>query len=66
MLQMSVRGAVSTAGLTNSFGWTSSDSFVQQDVQECMAIIFEYMNQQCDKMNTFFTSSWEGKNNWSL
>lgn len=35
-LQLSARGAVPTVGLTKSFGWNSSESFVQHDVQECM------------------------------
>ena len=35
-LQLSVRGAITTVGLTRSFGWTSSESFIQHDVQECM------------------------------
>lgn len=35
-LQLSDRGAVTTVGLTKSFGWSGTDSFVQHDVQECM------------------------------
>lgn len=62
MLQLSERGAISTSHLTNSFGWTSADSFAQQDVQECMAVIFDFIVTQChgSPLGTFFASSWEG------
>jgi ubiquitin carboxyl-terminal hydrolase 47 len=42
-LQYSLKSSISTSSLTQSFGWTSSDSFTQQDVQECMTVIFEYL-----------------------
>mmetsp|Transcript_23792 Transcript_23792/g.69688 ORF Transcript_23792/g.69688 Transcript_23792/m.69688 type:complete len:1099 (-) Transcript_23792:114-3410(-) len=45
-LQTSARAAVTTGALTKSFGWSSSDAFVQQDVQECMSVIFNYLQTQ--------------------
>jgi ubiquitin carboxyl-terminal hydrolase 7 len=46
-LQLSVRGSVSTAALTRSFGWSGADSFVQHDVQECMTVLFDFLASQC-------------------
>lgn len=46
-LQLSARGAVSTAPLTRSFGWSGSESFVQHDVQECMTVMFDFIASQC-------------------
>ena len=40
-LQTSEERAVETEGLTKSFGWTDSDSFQQQDVQELFALLFD-------------------------
>jgi hypothetical protein len=46
MLQYSQRSAVSTSALTKSFGWTSQDNFTQQDVNECMTVIFDFLISQ--------------------
>jgi ubiquitin C-terminal hydrolase len=62
MLQLSDRGAITTNQLTAAFGWTSADSFHQQDVQECMAVIFEHI--QCnggENLANFFANLWSGK-----
>jgi ubiquitin carboxyl-terminal hydrolase 47 len=45
-LQLSERPAITTGALTKSFGWTSSDAFVQQDVHECLSVMFEFLGQQ--------------------
>jgi len=46
-LQFSIQSSISTISLTRSFGWTAADSFSQQDVQECMMIIFDFILSQC-------------------
>lgn len=40
--------AVSTAGLTRSFGWNSADAFQQQDVQEMMRVLIDKL-EECMK-----------------
>ena len=45
-LQLSKRAAVTTGSLTKSFGWSGSEAFVQQDVQECMSVIFAHLEMQ--------------------
>lgn len=45
-LQLSERPAITTGALTRSFGWTSSDSFVQQDVHECLSVIFDFLGRE--------------------
>jgi uncharacterized UBP type Zn finger protein len=47
MLELTERSSISTSALTKSFGWTGRDSFAQQDVNECMTVIFDFMNTQC-------------------
>ena len=39
--QLSERHAVPTTGLQRAFGWSGAEAFVQQDAQECWAVIFE-------------------------
>jgi len=39
--QLTEEVAVSTGPLTRSFGWSSSDVFVQHDVQELYHVLFE-------------------------
>ena len=39
---------VGTRDLTKAFGWTSSDAFMQQDVQEMMRVL---LDKQEEKMN---------------
>ena len=39
---------VSTRDLTRAFGWTSSDAFMQQDVQEMMRVLLDKLEE---KMN---------------
>lgn len=67
-LQLSVKSSVSTKGLTNSFGWSSADSFTQQDVQECMAVIFDFIEKQAmgSKLESFFSDFWQGEYTDSL
>lgn len=45
MLRFSVRGAVDTAPLTRSFGWTSAETFMQQDVHECLSVLFQFLRE---------------------
>jgi ubiquitin C-terminal hydrolase len=45
-LQLSSRPAITTGSLTKSFGWSSSEAFVQQDVHECMTAIFDILQDQ--------------------
>jgi len=40
------RGAVSTEGVTKSFGWTGSHVYVQHDVQELFQILLESLEEQ--------------------
>jgi ubiquitin C-terminal hydrolase len=62
MLQLSDRGAVPTTLLTSSFGWSSADSFQQQDIQECMSVIFEHIQCNSDRnLSNFFATMWSGK-----
>ncbi len=60
MLQLSVRGAVETSGLTKSFGWSGSESFQQQDVNECLAVLFDFMVSQCagSQLADFICNKW--------
>jgi len=44
-LSYSKRKAAATVSLTESFGWTRSDSFVQQDVQELNRILFDAIDK---------------------
>lgn len=44
-LQIGKLPYASTAGLTNSFGWTNSQSYEQQDVQEFMRVLFDAIEQ---------------------
>ena len=46
-LQLSERAAVPTTELQRSFGWTGAEAFVQQDAQECWAVIFEHLAAAC-------------------
>lgn len=58
-LQMSRRAAVTTGSLTKSFGWSGSEAFVQQDVQECMAVIFQFL--QLQSLGKHVSSMHEGR-----
>lgn len=62
-LQLTLKGAISTNLLTKSFGWTSRDSFIQQDVQECMTVIFEHIiNSYPDsEIALFLRNEWSGE-----
>jgi uncharacterized UBP type Zn finger protein len=62
-LQYSLKSSLSTSSLTQSFGWTSSDSFTQQDVQECMTVIFEYLCNLCpeSEIALFLHNEWLGE-----
>lgn len=44
-LQSSDRCCVTTQALTRSFGWTTGEQFQQQDVQECSAVIMDYLSR---------------------
>jgi hypothetical protein len=44
-LQLSERCCVTTTALTRSFGWTTGEQFQQQDVQECSAVIMDYLSR---------------------
>ena len=46
-LQLSERAAVPTTELQRSFGWTGAEAFVQQDAQECWAVIFDHLSAAC-------------------
>lgn len=63
LMQLSVKGAISTSNLTNAFGWNAADSFNQQDVQECMAVIFDFITTQCmgSDLGLFFQRFWQGE-----
>ncbi|KAL9652536.1 hypothetical protein ABK040_000106 [Willaertia magna] len=50
-LNLSKRKAVPTNGLTTSFGWNRSDSFVQHDVQELNRILFDAIDKAIHQNN---------------
>lgn len=62
-LDFTVRGAVTTNALTKSFGWSARDSFQQQDVQECMTVIFEFIkvSYPCSTIAAWLNSAWQGE-----
>jgi ubiquitin carboxyl-terminal hydrolase 47 len=62
-LQLTLRGALTTTSLTKSFGWSHRDSFTQQDIQECMTVIFDYITQQYShtSISQFILSKWSGE-----
>ena len=62
-LEYTVRGAVSTSSLTKSFGWSSRESFQQQDVQECMTVIFEFIKVSYPESDIahWIESCWQGE-----
>lgn len=45
-LQTSPRAAVETTGLTESFGWESSDAWHQHDIQELCRVMFDALETQ--------------------
>lgn len=45
-LQMSIKGAVRTQGLTTSFGWTGREVYQQHDVLELSNVLFENLELQ--------------------
>ncbi|EKX40658.1 hypothetical protein GUITHDRAFT_113193 [Guillardia theta CCMP2712] len=47
--------ALSTKSLTNSFGWTSADTFEQQDVQEFFHVLLNTMEED-ERQNTNLSS----------
>ena len=67
-LELSERGAVTTNALTKSFGWSARDSFQQQDVQECMTVIFEFMKVSYpdSEIAKWLISKWQGEIKSSL
>jgi uncharacterized UBP type Zn finger protein len=62
-LEYTTRGAISTSALTKSFGWSSRDSFQQQDVQECMTVIFEFIKVSYpdSALAAWLASKWQGE-----
>eukprot|EP00606_Chrysophyceae_sp_TOSAG23-5_P000498 GSChrysophyteH2.ASY1.ANO1.912.1 assembled CDS len=44
-LALSSSRAVDTVALTKSFGWEGSEVFQQQDVQECMRVLFDALEE---------------------
>lgn len=47
-LQLSEQRAISTKGLTKSFGWTGADAFTQHDVQELLRVLFDALETAWD------------------
>jgi uncharacterized UBP type Zn finger protein len=62
-LQFTSKSSLSTIPLTKSFGWTSRDSFIQQDIQECMTVIFEHLCNICpdSEIALFLRNEWCGE-----
>jgi hypothetical protein len=58
-LQLSSRAAVTTGLLTRSFGWTSADSFVQQDVTECFTVVMSFLESQ--SIGTYIAGAHRGE-----
>jgi uncharacterized UBP type Zn finger protein len=57
-------GAVTTSGLTKSFGWDSADVFTQQDVQEMFHVLFEAIERTCvgSKLSNTVSTLYRGFN----
>ena len=45
-MQLSAQRAVFTSRLTKSFGWDGDQSFQQNDVHECMAVLLDAVQRQ--------------------
>ena len=58
-LQLSSRAAVTTGALTRSFGWTSADAFVQQDVTECFTVLMSFLESQ--SIGSYIASAHRGE-----
>ena len=52
-LQVGKLPFASTTGLTSSFGWDTSQSFEQQDVQEFMRVLFDAIEQSFEQNNIY-------------
>lgn len=52
-LQIGKLPYASTTGLTSSFGWTNSQSYEQQDVQEFMRVLFDAIEQSFEQNSIF-------------
>lgn len=53
--------SIGTTRLTRSFGWDSAEAFEQHDVQEFCRVLFERIDDSCDKKNKFIESLYEGE-----
>jgi hypothetical protein len=45
-MHLGAKAATSTSQLIKSFGWDSQEAFVQNDVHECMAVLFDAMQRE--------------------
>lgn len=62
-LQTSPKSAVETTALTRSFGWDSSDSWQQHDIQELCRVMFDALEQKFKntKESNLINRLYEGK-----
>jgi len=61
-LRHAAAAAVSTKGLTTSFGWVGAEAFRQHDVNECFLHIFEFIKTECSgtALAMHARTAWEG------
>ena len=59
-MELSDKCAVSTLGLTNSFGWFDREAFQQQDVQEMKGAILQILETSSEKLYQYVSSELTG------
>ena len=55
-LQLSNKDHIDTKSLTRSFGWTSNESFQQQDIQEFFRVLFDAVEKSFELTGESFTT----------
>ena len=60
-MQLSNKAAVSTAGLTKSFGWFDREAFQQQDVQEMKGAILQIFETSSEALYQYVSETLTGK-----
>jgi uncharacterized UBP type Zn finger protein len=59
-MELSDKCAVSTLGLTKSFGWVDREAFQQQDVQEMKGAILQILETSSEKLYHYVTTELTG------
>ena len=60
-MQLSNKAAVSTSGLTKSFGWMDREAFQQQDVQEMKGAILQILETSSPELHHYVNSELTGE-----